>query len=56
VSRIEADGDTLELVINGDGPPPPLEEYGFLLRTQVDPEITLNLTVVPTQNLRFPDQ
>ena len=54
-TRIEAEGDQLEIVINGEGQPPPVQDSGNLLQDGLDREITLKLTVVPSQSLRFPE-
>ena len=49
VSRVEADGNRVNLVINGSGDLPPLPELGTSLATTLDRLVQLKLTIVPTE-------
>jgi hypothetical protein len=55
ISRIEADGNQVELVISGSGDPPPLPDLGINVQSALDPEIKIRLKVVPSQILIYPE-
>jgi uncharacterized hydrophobic protein (TIGR00271 family) len=49
VTRVEADGNQITLIINGSGDPPPLPELGTRLGDTLDRLIKLKLTIVPSE-------
>ena len=55
IVNIEADGDQIKVIINGDGEPPPLRQLGTDLRSTLNPRVMVRLRVVPSQKLVFPE-
>jgi len=49
VVRVEADGNQVDLIINGSGERPPLPELGSNLGSSLDRLIKLNLIVIPSE-------
>ncbi len=49
VTRVDANGNQIDLIINGSGEPPSLPELGSRLENSLNRLIRLNLTVVPTE-------
>ena len=56
VSKIEADGNRIDVLITGHGEPPLLSELGSKLKSDFDPSIEVRLIVIPSRNLVYPEQ
>ena len=48
VTRVEANGNQVNLVINGSGEPPPVSALGTRLGATLDRFIRLRVVIVPT--------
>jgi hypothetical protein len=55
LSKIDAAGHQIEIVISGFGEPPPLPDLAADLQSNLDPEAKVKLKVVPSQVLRYPE-
>jgi uncharacterized hydrophobic protein (TIGR00271 family) len=55
VSRIDANGGEIEIVISGFGEPPPLPDLGTKLQSVLDSNTRVKLKVVPSQILLYPE-
>ena len=55
VTRVEVDDRHLNVVINGSGDLPALDELGEALQSSIGPAIELKMKVVPSETLLFPE-
>ena len=55
VTKVEADGRNLNVLINGSGDLPALDELGADLQSTVGPEIKMKMRVVASEILLFPE-
>jgi uncharacterized hydrophobic protein (TIGR00271 family) len=53
--KVDANGNQVKVVINGSGEPPPLPDLGTDLQSSVDPATRVELKVVPSELLLYPD-
>ena len=55
VTKVEADGWNLRVLINGSGELPAVEELGANLQSTIGPGIRMNMRVVPGETLLYPE-
>ena len=55
VNQIEANGNQVDIIISGNGDPPPLPELATNLQTKLDPQLKVRLKVVPIEILNYPN-
>jgi uncharacterized hydrophobic protein (TIGR00271 family) len=55
VTKVEADGRNLNVLINGSGDLPALDELGTDLQSTLGPRIKMNMRVVPSETLHYPE-
>jgi hypothetical protein len=55
VTKVEADGRNLNVLINGSGDLPALDELGADLQSAIGPRIKMNMKVVPAETLLYPE-
>ena len=55
VTKVEADGRNLNVLINGSGDLPALDELGADLQSAIGPRIKMNMKVVPAETLPYPE-
>ncbi|HMR65074.1 MAG TPA: DUF389 domain-containing protein [Anaerolineae bacterium] len=55
VIKVDADGNRIEIVISGFGDPPPVTDLGAKLRSVINPQTQVELRVVPSQVLIYPE-
>ena len=55
VTKVDADGRNLSVLISGSGDLPALDELGANLQSAIGPEIKMKMRVVPSEILLFPE-
>lgn len=55
ISRIEADGNQVEVIISGSGDPPALPDLGTDLQTMLGSDARVKVKIVPSQILIYPE-
>jgi uncharacterized membrane protein len=55
VTKVEADGWNLNVLINGSGNLPALDELGTDLQSAVGPRVKMSMRVVPSETLHYPE-
>ena len=55
INRVDADGNQIEIVISGSDDPPPVTDLGANLRSAIHPQTQVELRIVPSQVVNFPE-
>jgi uncharacterized hydrophobic protein (TIGR00271 family) len=55
LNRINVNGNQIEVIISGDGDTPPLSDLTTSLQSTLDPQIQLELKVVPSKIIVYPE-
>jgi uncharacterized hydrophobic protein (TIGR00271 family) len=55
VTKVEADGRNLNVLINGSGDLPAVDELGANLQSAIGPKVNMKMRVVPSETLLYPE-